>query len=56
MRARDRWEDVGRSGVQLVLGTYMVWEARKLRLCQRYFETHDAVAARPVAGHAGGYR
>src|SRR6266545_1702365 len=38
MRARDRWEDVGRSLVQLVLGTYMVWEARRLRLCARYFD------------------
>ncbi|SDU76602.1 cytochrome P450 family protein [Jiangella alkaliphila] len=38
MRVRDRWEDVSRSIVQLVLGTYMVWDARRLRLCQRYFE------------------
>jgi hypothetical protein len=35
---RDRWEDVGRSFVQLTLGTFMVWDARRLRLCQRYFE------------------
>jgi hypothetical protein len=42
MRLRDRWEDVGRSIVQLVLGTYMVWDARRLRLCQRYFETKDS--------------
>jgi hypothetical protein len=38
LRLRDRWEDVGRSLVQLVLGTYMVWHARRLRLCARYFE------------------
>jgi cytochrome P450 len=38
MRVRDRWEDVSRSIVQLVLGTYMVWDARRLRLCQKYFE------------------
>jgi hypothetical protein len=38
LRLRDRWEDVWRSLVQLVLGTYMVWDARRLRLCQRYFE------------------
>ncbi|HCT78430.1 MAG TPA: cytochrome P450 [Micromonosporaceae bacterium] len=38
MRLRDRWEDVWRSVVQLVLGTYMVWDARRLRLCQRHFE------------------
>jgi Cytochrome P450 len=37
MRLRDRWEDVSRSLTQLVLGTYMVWEARRLKLCQRYF-------------------
>jgi len=42
MRLRDRWEDVGRSIVQLVLGTYMVWDARRLRLCQRYFEAKDS--------------
>jgi hypothetical protein len=35
---RDRWEDLARSVVQLVLGTYMVWDARRLRLCQRHFE------------------
>lgn len=38
LRLRDRWEDVSRSLTQLVLGTYMVWHARRLRLCQRYFE------------------
>jgi hypothetical protein len=41
MRFRDRWEDVGRSFVQLVLGTYMVWHARRLRLCERYFENNE---------------
>jgi hypothetical protein len=38
MGIRDRWEDVWRSVVQLVLGTYMVWDARRLRLCERHFE------------------
>jgi Cytochrome P450 len=38
MRLRDRWEDVWRSVVQLVLGAYMVWDARRARLCQRHFE------------------
>jgi len=42
MGFRDRWEDVWRSFVQLVLGTYMVWDARRLRLCARYFEAQDA--------------
>jgi hypothetical protein len=38
---RDRWEDVWRSFVQLFLGTYMVWDARRLRLCGRYFEAQE---------------
>jgi hypothetical protein len=38
MRFRDRWEDVWRSLVQLVLGTYMVWDARRQRLCERHFD------------------
>lgn len=42
---RDRYEDVGRSLVQLVLGTYVVWDARRLRLCERYFQAQDAVPA-----------
>jgi hypothetical protein len=41
LRVRDRWEDVWRSLVQLILGTYMVWEARRLRLCERYFEAQE---------------
>lgn len=36
-RLRDRWEDVWRSLVQLVLGTYMVWDARRLGLCTTHF-------------------
>ena len=35
---RDRWEDVSRSLVQLVLGTIMVLHARRLRLCEQHFE------------------
>ncbi|MEO3813179.1 cytochrome P450 [Sphaerisporangium sp. B11E5] len=42
LRLRDRWEDVGRSLTQLVLGTYMVWHARHLRLCERHFAQHDS--------------
>jgi len=41
MRMRDRWEDLWRSLVQLFLGTYMVWDARRLRLCGRYFEAQE---------------
>jgi hypothetical protein len=42
VRIRDRWEDVYRSLVQLVLGSYMVWEARRLRVCARHFAGTDA--------------
>lgn len=38
MRVTDRWADVPRSLTQLVLGTYMVWDARREALCRRYFE------------------
>lgn len=63
MRIRDRWEDVWRSVVQLILGTYMVWDARRLRLCQRYFEAQDLsgppparnvpAGVCPITGHRG---
>lgn len=52
---RDLWEDVGRSLVQLALGTSMVLHARRLRLCQRYFEAQDRqVAAAPPGLHVAG--
>jgi hypothetical protein len=38
MRLRDRWADVGRGLVQLCLGTWMVFDARRQRLCSTYFE------------------
>ncbi len=47
LEVRDRWEDVSRSLVQLALGTYMVWDARRLRLCQRYFAAHPPAADAP---------
>ncbi len=37
LRMRDGWEDFYRIILQLLLGTYMVWDARKLRLCERHF-------------------
>jgi len=37
MRLADRWADVGRSLVQLVLGTAMVLHARRLKPCTTYF-------------------
>jgi cytochrome P450 len=51
LRLRDRWEDVWRSLTQLVLGTWMVWDARRLRLCQRYFEAQEKDR---VVGTGGG--
>ena len=50
IRLRDRWEDVWRSLVQLILGTYMVWDARRLQLCQRYFEARGSQNGTPNAG------
>jgi hypothetical protein len=38
MRTRDRWSDVGRGLVQLALGSWMVFDARRQRLCANYFE------------------
>jgi hypothetical protein len=38
MRLADRWADAGRSVKQLVLGSYMVVDARRQRLCATYFE------------------
>ena len=38
MRQRDRWENAGRSVLQLGFGTYMVLDARRQRLCARHFE------------------
>jgi hypothetical protein len=54
MRIRDSCEDVARSVVQLALGTYMLWEARRLRLCQRYFEGPDSRGGAPTRNRAGG--
>lgn len=53
---RDRWEDLARSVVQLVLGTYMVWDARRQRLCERYFEAQerDSGAAERLPAAADG--
>jgi hypothetical protein len=59
MRARDRWEDLWRSLVQLILGTYMVVDARRQHLAQRYFAPDARVDHGPSVGatqpgHPGG--
>jgi hypothetical protein len=41
MRLRDESEDVWRSLVQLVLGTWMVADARRLKLCTTYFAAQE---------------
>jgi hypothetical protein len=56
LRLRDRWEDVWRSMIQLILGTYMVWDARRQKLCQHYFEVQhpgDDAASPPQAEGRG---
>ncbi|WUH88925.1 cytochrome P450 [Streptomyces sp. NBC_00433] len=42
LRLRDRWEDVGRSLLQLALGSWMVADARRLRMAAAWFAGHDA--------------
>src|SRR5437660_1765863 len=53
MRLHDQWEDISRSLVQLVLGTYMVLDARHKRLAQRHFESETARGLRTAqkGGH-----
>ncbi|MEU7146522.1 cytochrome P450 [Streptomyces sp. NPDC045456] len=53
LRVRDRWEDVWRSCVQLVLGTWMVLDARRLRPAERYFAAHDTQGTPLPAGTDG---
>ncbi|HWC82547.1 MAG TPA: cytochrome P450 [Pseudonocardiaceae bacterium] len=45
LRLADRWADVWRSLVQLVLGSYMVWDARRKSLSDRYFARTGAPPA-----------
>ncbi|WNG46023.1 cytochrome P450 [Archangium minus] len=52
MSAREPWEEVGRSVLQLVLGTYMVLDAKRLRLCQRYFEAERQASASTAGAKA----
>jgi hypothetical protein len=54
MRLRDECEDVWRSLVQLVLGTWMVADARRRKLCTTYFAAQDDL--RPRAYETDGNR
>ncbi|MEV5888837.1 cytochrome P450 [Nonomuraea fuscirosea] len=55
LRVRDRWEDIWRGLTQLVLGAYMVWDARRQRLCERHFASaEEHPYARPGSDHRSG--
>ncbi|MEV0634062.1 cytochrome P450 [Streptomyces sp. NPDC050619] len=49
MRLADRWAAVPRSLVQLVLGSYMVWDARRQGLCRNHFAASSGGSAPSVA-------
>ncbi|MFJ2955280.1 cytochrome P450 [Streptomyces sp. NPDC087270] len=51
LRVRDRWEDLGRSVLQAVFGTWMVVDARRLRLTETWFAAHDT-QGRPLPSAA----
>jgi hypothetical protein len=53
LRVRDRWEDLGRSVLQLVLGTWMVLDARRQRPTERWFAAHDT-QGRPLGAPRAG--
>ncbi|WP_405883508.1 cytochrome P450 [Streptomyces sp. NBC_01136] len=48
MRLADRWAAVPRSVTQLVLGSYMVWDARRQGLCRNYFAASSGGSATSV--------
>jgi cytochrome P450 len=50
MRLSDQWAAIPRSIVQLILGTYMVWDARRQGLCRNYFATTSGGPASPIIG------
>ncbi|WP_328875641.1 cytochrome P450 [Streptomyces sp. NBC_00287] len=50
MRLGDRWAAVPRSLTQLVLGTYMVWDARRQGLCRTYFADRPGGSAPTAVG------
>lgn len=50
MRLADHWANVPRSLTQLVLGSCMVWDARRQGLCRAYFATSPGDPSQPFAG------
>ncbi|KUM99613.1 cytochrome [Streptomyces yokosukanensis] len=56
-RIADRWAALPRSLTQLVLGSYMVWDARRQGLCRNHFATRSGgTTPSVVGGHRGGPR
>ncbi|GAA3747975.1 cytochrome P450 [Salinactinospora qingdaonensis] len=51
MRLADRWAAVPRSLVQLLLGSYMVWDAQRQGLCRNYFATPPGGPASTTDSH-----
>jgi Cytochrome P450 len=49
MKISDRWESVFRSVVQLILGTMMIIDARRLRLCERHFAGLENRCKQPIS-------
>ncbi|MGW3128679.1 cytochrome P450 [Streptomyces sp. NPDC001123] len=50
LRLADHWANVPRSLTQLVLGTYMVWDARRQGLCRGYFAAAPGGSSPSVVG------
>jgi hypothetical protein len=50
MRLADHWANVPRSLAQLVLGSYMVWDAHRQGLCRRYFAASPGGSSPSVVG------
>ncbi|MDN3053556.1 cytochrome P450 [Streptomyces sp. SRF1] len=50
MRLGDRWGAIPRSLTQLVLGGYMVWDARRQGLCRNHFASAAGGSAAPAVG------
>ncbi|MFF7197328.1 cytochrome P450 [Streptomyces sp. NPDC008079] len=55
LRVRDRWEDVGRSLLQLAFGTWMVLDARRQRPTERWFAAHDTQGRPLTDARPGGH-
>ncbi|WP_309111433.1 cytochrome P450 [Saccharothrix sp.] len=50
LRLGDLWAGIPRSLVQLALGTYMVWDARRLGLCRNHFASTGGAEPSVVGG------